>query len=49
MKISAIPAACAPIKKSFSVAGSTIANDQAHLLPESADELLFLYEALVLV
>jgi hypothetical protein len=49
MQILAIPETSAPSERFFSVAGITIANDQARLLPESANELLFLHEALVSV
>jgi hypothetical protein len=49
MRILAIPATSAPSERVFSLAGITIANDQARLLPENAIELLFLLEALVSV
>jgi hypothetical protein len=49
MKILAIPATSATSapSESFSIAGITAANDQALLLPENANELVFLREALV--
>ncbi len=49
MQILEIPATSAPAERVFSVAGITIANDQARLLPENANKLLFLREALVTV
>ena len=49
MQILAIPATSAPAERVFSLAGITIANDRARLLPENANELLFLREALVSV
>jgi hypothetical protein len=47
MQLLAIPETSAPSERVFSVAGITIANDRARLLPKSANELLFLHEALV--
>jgi hypothetical protein len=37
----------APAERDFSVAGITIVNDQARLLPENVNKLLFLCEALL--
>ncbi len=42
-----IPATSAPSERVFSHAGLTIANDRARLLPELADDLVFLHGALL--
>ena len=42
----AIPATQAPSERLFSVAGLTIANDRASLLPEMAEDLIYLHEGL---
>ena len=44
-KILCIPATSAPVERLFSVAGLTIANDRARLLPENAEDLVFLHDA----
>lgn len=42
----AIPATSAPCERLFSVAGLTISRDRARLLPEMAEDLIFLHEGL---
>ena len=44
-KILCIPATSAPVERLFSHAGLTIANDRARLLPEMAEDLIFLHDA----
>jgi len=44
-RVLAIPATSAPVERLFSVAGLTIANDRARLLPELAEDLIFIHEA----
>ena len=41
-----IPATSAPSERVFSVAGLTIAKDRARLAPQTANELIFLHDAL---
>ena len=45
IRILCIPATSAPAERVFSVAGLTIAKDRARLAPETANELIFLHEA----
>jgi hypothetical protein len=45
-KVLAVPATSAPVERLFSSAGLTIANDRANLLPEIANDLVFLHDAL---
>ena len=41
-----IPATSAPVERLFSTAGNTsIANDRTRLLPENAEDLIFLHDA----
>ena len=48
-KVLAIPATSAPSERLFSVAGITIANDRARMLPERADKVIMLRENMVRV
>ena len=41
-----IPATSAPAERVFSVAGLTIAKDRARLAPQTANELIFLHDAI---
>lgn len=45
LRILCIPATSAPAERVFSVAGLTIAKDRARLAPQTANELIFLHEA----
>ena len=45
-RVLCIPATSAPSERVFSTAGLTIANDRARLLPENADNLVFLHDNL---
>ena len=42
-KILYATATSAPVEPFFSTAGNTIANDQTRLLPENAENLIFLH------
>ncbi len=44
-RILCIPATSAPSERIFSVAGRTISNERAKLLPENADMMVFLHDA----
>ena len=44
-KILCIPATLAPVERIFFRAGNTIANSRIRLLPENAEDLLFLHDA----
>jgi len=44
-----IPATSAPAEQVFSVAGLTIAKNRARLAPETANELIFLHEAVLAI
>jgi hypothetical protein len=46
LRILCIPATSAPSERVFSVAGLTIAKDRARLAPQTANELIFLHDAL---
>jgi len=46
LRVLCIPATSAPSERVFSVAGLTIAKDQARLAPHTANELIFLHDAL---
>jgi hypothetical protein len=46
LRILCIPATSAPSERVFSVAGLTIAKDWARLAPQTANELIFLHDAL---
>ena len=45
-RLLSIPATSAPLERVFSSAGLTIAKDHARLAPETANELVFLHEAM---
>ena len=44
-KILCIPATSAPVERLFSTAGITIASDRTRLLPENAEDLVFLHDS----
>ena len=44
LKILCIPATSAPVERLFSTAGLTIANDRARLLPDLAEDIIFLHD-----
>jgi len=44
-KILCIPATSAPVERLFSHAGLTIANDRARMLPDMAEDLVFLHDS----
>jgi hypothetical protein len=44
-KILCIPATSAPVERFFSHAGLTIANDRARMLPDMAEDLVFLHDS----
>ena len=44
-KVLCIPATSAPVERLFSTVGNTIANDRTRLLPENAEDLIFLHNA----
>jgi hypothetical protein len=46
LRLLCIPATSAPSERVFSVAGLTIAKDRARLAPQTANELIFLHDAL---
>ena len=46
LRVLCIPATSAPSERVFSVAGLTIAKDRARLAPHTANELIFLHDAL---
>jgi hypothetical protein len=46
LRILCIPATSAPAERVFSVAGLTIAKDRARLAPQTANELIFLHDAI---
>lgn len=48
-KVLCVPATSAPVERLFSHAGLTIANDRARLLPDMAEDLVFLHDAWELV
>ena len=49
IRILCIPATSAPAERVFSVAGLTIAKNRARLAPETANELIFLHEAVLAI
>jgi hypothetical protein len=46
LRLLCIPATSAPSERVFSVAGLTISKDRARLAPQTANELIFLHDAL---
>jgi hypothetical protein len=46
LRLLCIPATSAPSERGFSVAGLTMSKDQARLAPQTANELIFLHDAL---
>ena len=46
LRVLCIPATSAPSERVFSVAGLTIAKDRSRLAPQTANELIFLHDAL---
>jgi hypothetical protein len=46
LRVLCIPATSAPSERVFSVAGLTIAKDRARLAPQTANELIFLHDAI---
>ena len=44
-KVLCVPATSAPVERLFSHAGLTIANDRASLLPDMAEDLVFLHDS----
>jgi hypothetical protein len=46
LRLLCIPATSAPSERVFSVAGLTIAKDRARMAPQTANELIFLHDAI---